>query len=275
MERLTDWVLGHRLLVAGFWLVVTVAGAATAPTTVDRLGYDFALPGQPAYEANERILEEFGSGTEDPLLLVARGDGAVAAVTETAERAEQEVRGTRVVTPDDTDVLAAGTSAVAVVYPPVTPGAEPYAAALPALEKLVERASADGPEVQLTGFAPALRRRRGVRGPRRPGRGAARRARGTRRARAGLRLAPGGRAAARRGRRHPRHLPRAPRPHRRHRRGVRRAVPGRADRARCRHRLLPCSSSPGGARSGPRVPTTTQRCAPRCRPPAAACCSAA
>ena len=57
MRSLTDWVLSHRLVVALAWLLVAAAGAGLASTTVDRLSYDFALPGQPAYEANVEIDE--------------------------------------------------------------------------------------------------------------------------------------------------------------------------------------------------------------------------
>jgi RND superfamily putative drug exporter len=153
VARLSDWVLRHRLLIAAFWVLIAVAGAVSSPTTIDRLGYEFALPGQPAYETNQRILAEFGNGDgEDPLLLTAEGDDAAAAVTRAAAQVTGAVDGTRVVTPEVSDVLAAGSSAVAVVYPPVTPGQEPYAAAIPAIEEVLAQAPADGPQVRLTGF---------------------------------------------------------------------------------------------------------------------------
>ncbi len=76
MKRLIDAVLRHRVLVALAWLAVAVAGVATAPSTLDRLSYDFALPGQPAYEANQEILKQYGGGgLNEPLLLVVEGAG--------------------------------------------------------------------------------------------------------------------------------------------------------------------------------------------------------
>jgi RND superfamily putative drug exporter len=60
MSAVTDLVLKHRLLVALAWLAVAVAGAVTAPTTVDRLSFEFNLPGQAAYETNQKIIEQFG-----------------------------------------------------------------------------------------------------------------------------------------------------------------------------------------------------------------------
>ena len=157
MNRFTDWVLGHRTLIALAWLVVAVAGGALAPTTVDRLGYDFALPGQPAYEANQVIEKTYGGGGAiDPLLLVARGQGAETQVSDLATRAAAAVPGTRIVTAADPGAASLtvddGRLSTAVLYPPVTPGADPYAEAQPRLQALADQAKADGTDVELTGF---------------------------------------------------------------------------------------------------------------------------
>ncbi len=157
MSRLTDWVLRHRLVVALAWVAVAVAGGATSSTTVDRLTYDFDLPGQPAFETNQDIAATFGGGgVDDPLLIVVRGDDAAREAEGVAAAAAEAAPGTRVVTSSDPggEVLVAedGRTAVVVVYPPVTPGPEPYAAALPRLEQAVEEAGGDGVQVDLTGF---------------------------------------------------------------------------------------------------------------------------
>jgi RND superfamily putative drug exporter len=156
MSAVTDLVLKHRLLVALAWLAVAVAGAVTAPTTVDRLSFEFNLPGQAAYETNEKIIEQFGGGgLNDPLLLVVTGDKAAERADAVAGQARKTVDGTRTVSPTDpgADVLAVSDSiAVVVVYPPPTPGADPYAGAVPALEKIATSASADGGAVELSGF---------------------------------------------------------------------------------------------------------------------------
>jgi RND superfamily putative drug exporter len=59
------FVLRHRPLVALFWLVALVAGAATAGTTTERLTVDFSLPGQPGYETERQILETYGNGPDE------------------------------------------------------------------------------------------------------------------------------------------------------------------------------------------------------------------
>jgi RND superfamily putative drug exporter len=159
MTALTTWVLRHRRRVALAWLLVAVAGGLAAPRAVDRLGYEFALPGQPAYEANTEIAERFGGGGfEDPLVFVIGGADPVGLAVELAREATESVPGTRVVTPvtPGAEVLAQvdADSAVVLLYPPVTPGPEPYAASTPQLQDIADRASRGGTDVQLTGFVP-------------------------------------------------------------------------------------------------------------------------
>jgi RND superfamily putative drug exporter len=153
MRSLTDWVLSHRLVVALAWLLVAAAGAGLAPTTVDRLSYEFALPGQPAYEANVEIDETFGGGgTEEPLAVVVQGPDAQDGATQVADAVVESVPGTRVVTAVDpgaaTLTAPDGELSVVLLFPPVTPGPEPYAEALPRIESVL----ADLQDAELTGF---------------------------------------------------------------------------------------------------------------------------
>ncbi len=66
MSRLSRLVVRHRMLVSLLWLALFAAGAATASTTVDRLSFDFSLPGQPGYETDARLLEVYGNGGTNP-----------------------------------------------------------------------------------------------------------------------------------------------------------------------------------------------------------------
>ena len=70
METLARLVIRHRLVVVLGWLVLMVAGGAVASTVTDRLTFDFSLPGQPGYEAEEELIATFGSSTADTLLPV-------------------------------------------------------------------------------------------------------------------------------------------------------------------------------------------------------------
>ncbi|PCC26568.1 multidrug RND transporter [Glutamicibacter sp. BW78] len=162
MKRLVDFVLSHSVVVVVVWLLVATAGGATAGRTIDALSYDFGLPAQPAYETNMEIRDAFGSGgVNDPLLLTAaapEGQLSTAAgrkrFSEAAEKIAAGAPGTRVVTPVNSDpgplISRDGTRAVALLYPRVDPGPEPYAAALPGIERAANEDSFDGQPWQLT-----------------------------------------------------------------------------------------------------------------------------
>ncbi len=74
MVRLSRFVLRHRRLVALFWLVVMVAGGATAGTTTERLSVDFSLPGQSGYETESQIVQTYGNGPDEGTSIVALSD---------------------------------------------------------------------------------------------------------------------------------------------------------------------------------------------------------
>ena len=157
MGRFTRWVLRHRLVVALAWLAVAVVGGVLAPTTVNRLSYEFALPGQPAYETNVEIQQRFGGGgVDDPLALVFSGADAQQQAIRLGRSVEESADGTRTVTAEDPGAESltgrGGRVSVVLVYPPSTPGPEPYAASQPQIERLVAAARADGADVELTGF---------------------------------------------------------------------------------------------------------------------------
>jgi putative drug exporter of the RND superfamily len=71
LPRLARFVLHHRRPVIAFWLVLLVAGAVGAGRVSSRLTFDFALPGQPGYEAARQIERIYGNGGEQaPSILV-------------------------------------------------------------------------------------------------------------------------------------------------------------------------------------------------------------
>jgi RND superfamily putative drug exporter len=132
MERLARFVLRHRLSVAGVWVLLLLAGGASAGRLGDRLSFDFSLPGQPGYTAGQELLREYGVDTSDtvvPVVTVPEGqtvqqrraevDGVFAALRE-------QVPGLRVVdlasTGDERFVTADGRSAYALVQGPPTRG---------------------------------------------------------------------------------------------------------------------------------------------------------
>jgi len=164
MGRLTDWVLGHRRMVVLAWLAVALTGGVLAPTTIDRLGFDFSTPGRPAYEANQAIAEQVGNGGgNDPLLVTvalpagSTVEGSRAELAAAFDRLRQP--GWRVATPFDgtpgAGILGAAddAAAVALVWPPAVEGPAPYAAALPRLEASLQGVTVAGVAPVVTGTA--------------------------------------------------------------------------------------------------------------------------
>src|SRR4051794_16895237 len=72
MAMLTRWVLAHRRLVVGFWIVVTVVGMASAGSATSALKQKFSVPGKEGWETNQEIARLFHGtgGNSAPLVPV-------------------------------------------------------------------------------------------------------------------------------------------------------------------------------------------------------------
>ena len=66
MASWTRWVLAHKRLVAGFWLVVTLAGFAAVQPATDALTEEFTVPGREGFETNREIQGLYGNGGNIP-----------------------------------------------------------------------------------------------------------------------------------------------------------------------------------------------------------------
>ena len=62
MATLTKWVLGHKKLVVGLWIVLAIGGFAAMKPASDALSTSFNIPGSEAFAANSRIAEVYGNG---------------------------------------------------------------------------------------------------------------------------------------------------------------------------------------------------------------------
>ncbi|WP_138734286.1 MMPL family transporter [Modestobacter excelsi] len=161
MESLARFVLRHRLLVVLGWLVTMVAGGAVAGTVTDRLSFDFSLPGQPGYEAEEQLIATFGTSTADtlvPVLTVPEGSTVAERQADVAgvfEAVRTAVPSVRVVdlgsTGDSRFVTDDGRSTFALVQGPMPAGFGPgtEAQVQPAFE---QAAAAAGLDTGLTSY---------------------------------------------------------------------------------------------------------------------------
>jgi RND superfamily putative drug exporter len=75
MTGLARFVLRHRRIIVLAWLLLTVFGAFAAGQV--KWFESFSIPGYSAYEANQRMLKDFGSGENAPLIAVASAKGDV------------------------------------------------------------------------------------------------------------------------------------------------------------------------------------------------------
>ncbi|MEO3768922.1 MMPL family transporter [Micromonospora sp. B9E7] len=163
MERMTRWVLAHRLPVVLVWVALALAGGALAAGTIDRLSYETRLPDRPGQEANDALAQRFDQtgGRNAPLLLVVTlPEGA--SVTSADVREQWSALVTRV-TPeggrsafyrgagDESLVSADGRTTIALLYPPATPSNAPYERWLPGITAAVDQARILGAPVELTG----------------------------------------------------------------------------------------------------------------------------
>jgi RND superfamily putative drug exporter len=75
MDKLSKFVVRHKLLVVALWLVLVIAGFATLSHTTSRLTSSFDVPNKPAFKADARIEALYhGSGGNTPpsvLVIVA------------------------------------------------------------------------------------------------------------------------------------------------------------------------------------------------------------
>ena len=71
MSTVTRWALKHKKIVVLFWLCLTAAGAFASLSVGNKLTKGLPIPGQPAYEANMKILRTFGiDGHQQPTIAV-------------------------------------------------------------------------------------------------------------------------------------------------------------------------------------------------------------
>jgi RND superfamily putative drug exporter len=161
VESLARLVIRHRLVVVIGWLVLMVAGGAVAGTVTDRLTFDFSLPGQPGYEAEQQLIATFGASTADtlvPVLTVPEGEtvqGRAADIAGVFAAVRVAVPQARIVdlgsTGDARFITDDGRSTFALVQGPLPEGFGPglEAQLQPAVE---QAAAAAGLETGLTSY---------------------------------------------------------------------------------------------------------------------------
>jgi putative drug exporter of the RND superfamily len=72
MTAITRWVLAHKRIVVGFWVLLTLVGIASAGPASKALKQKFSVPGREGWATNQQIEREFAhtGGAYSPLLAV-------------------------------------------------------------------------------------------------------------------------------------------------------------------------------------------------------------
>jgi RND superfamily putative drug exporter len=135
LARLTRFVLQHRRLVVGFWLLMTLAGIAFAGRATKALSQEFSVPGREGSVTNALITRTYGNGGDlAPLVPVVRLPAGTSIDTpsvreglhEIVVRIERAVPGARIASYASTGsrafVSADGRTTFLLAYPPVTTG---------------------------------------------------------------------------------------------------------------------------------------------------------
>ncbi|MFN8222791.1 MAG: MMPL family transporter [Gaiellales bacterium] len=87
MEAWTRWVLRHRFIVLGIWVVVFVAAMAASQQLNDLLTNRFLLPGTDTERAEKILEDHFGQRSAGSFTLVVKGDGNAAELVAPVEAA--------------------------------------------------------------------------------------------------------------------------------------------------------------------------------------------
>ena len=161
MASLTSFVLRHRKLVIIGWLLLMVAGGATSQKAINRLNFDFSLPGQPGYETSKQILKTYGNGGDQaplvPILTLAPGStvpNSRGVVTAAFAAVQKAVPAARLVscgnTGDERFVTADGRTTYGLLYVPLQQGFVPFSSA--PVAAALRSAAPPGSTVQITGL---------------------------------------------------------------------------------------------------------------------------
>ncbi|CAA9530538.1 MAG: hypothetical protein AVDCRST_MAG73-907 [uncultured Thermomicrobiales bacterium] len=164
MDRLTDLVLGHKRLVVGVWLVVTVAAVTGVSSAVDALSQDFSVPGREGAEASQEILREYGNGGDGsplvPVVTLPEGttvdspgvrDDLGALFGRIADAAPRTRVASFASTGDRAFVSADGRTTFGLVFVPLGEGFGP-APEIALVQEVTASSTVGGAPVRLTGY---------------------------------------------------------------------------------------------------------------------------
>ena len=159
LARLAHTVHGHRKLVIGVWILLTVFGVFATSRVSSRWFESFSIPGYSAYETNQKTLKTFGTGEQAPLVGVFHSSGDITKqdLAPAIDKAAAVNPGSRVSsyydTHSDAFVSSDRHTMFANIYPPGqnTFSSEPH---IKAVRAALRANAPPGVETHLTGLQP-------------------------------------------------------------------------------------------------------------------------
>jgi putative drug exporter of the RND superfamily len=179
LERLARWVLGHRRVLVGMWVVLAVAGAFAAGHAGKAFKQQFSGPGREGFRANNAIARTYGNGGGGSVLVpVVRlpsgvtvgSPGVRSELVALGRRIDVALPGSRVAsfasTGDHAFVSRDGRTTFALVYPRPDPGS--YGQSPKAAKRLavaLRSSTVAGARVHVTGLVALSNQAGGQKGP--------------------------------------------------------------------------------------------------------------
>ena len=165
MSALTRWVLGHKRLVVGCWLAVTVAAFAAIGPAGGALSDEFSIPGREGFETNKELAATYGTGGDVapivPVVTLPAGttvdspgvrgelDAALAKIEAALPKAITASYGS---TGDRAFVSDDGRTTFALVYIPAKGGVDPGWEEARAAQAAVDGLTVGGSPIEVTGL---------------------------------------------------------------------------------------------------------------------------
>jgi RND superfamily putative drug exporter len=157
LTRLAHVIVRHRWLVIGTWVALTMFGVFSAAQVEERWYTATAIPGEPAYEASRRSLQQLGVGDRTPVVVVFHTDGDAtksSAIEQGMQRSAAAVPGaftSSYFTTDDTVYVSEDRrTAFQMIYPPGEAGVTVLSNAM-GIQAAAAAGLAEGITVNVTG----------------------------------------------------------------------------------------------------------------------------
>src|SRR6187455_1271738 len=165
MNALTGWVLGHKRLVVGCWLVIWIAAIAAIGPAGSSLSQQFNIPGREGFETNKKLSEIYGAGGDvSPIVpVVTLPEGKTVDSPGVREDLQAALAKVEAALPDSMSASFAssgdrafvsddGRTTFALVYIPAKGGVDPGQEEARSAQAALDGVTVGGSAVQVTGL---------------------------------------------------------------------------------------------------------------------------